>query len=48
VIFWQFAEKIKKLISRIPFSFFDPNFVLRRRLKNPITQYSQKSESGLF
>jgi len=36
-----FRENIN-LVSRIPFSFFDPAFALRRRLKNPITQFYQK------
>jgi len=47
LILWQFSEKIKKLVPRIPFSFFDSLLALRRRLKNQKTIFS-KSESGLF
>jgi len=46
--FWQFSEKFKKLVLRFPISFLDPVFALRRRLKNPIIQQSQKRKSGLF
>ena len=48
LIFWQFSEKIKELIPRIQFSFLNPVYALRRRLKNQITQYSPKSDLGLL
>jgi len=40
LIFWQFSERIQKLVSRVSFSFSDPYFALRRRLTNSRTQYS--------
>jgi len=33
LIFRHFSQKIKKLVHRIPFSFFDPFFSLQLRLK---------------
>jgi len=46
--FWQFSEKIKKLFPRIPFSFFDPVFALRRCLNNPRTPCAHKCGFGPF
>jgi len=45
---WQFSDKIKKLVPRIPFSLSDTVFALRRPPENPKKYILKQSRIGLF